>query len=52
MCGIMVEYVQKDDVKIMSLVIGGVWTTSKYVWMQKGMELPYITIYYKVSGNA
>ena len=29
----MVEYVQKDDVKIMSLVIGGVWTTSKYVWM-------------------
>ena len=52
MCRIMVEYVQKDDVKIMSLVIGGVWTTSKYVWMRKGMELPYITIYYKVSGNA
>ena len=24
--------------------------TSKYVWMQKGMELPYITIYYKVIG--
>ena len=46
MCGIMVEYVQKDDVKIMSKVIGGVWTLSKYVWMQKGMEhhiLPYIT---------
>ena len=43
MCGIMVEYIQKDDVKIMSLVIGGVWTTSKYVWMRKGMELPYIT---------
>ena len=52
MCGIMVEYVQKDDVKTMSLVIGGVWTTSEYVWMRKGMELPYITIYYKVSGNA
>ena len=38
MCGIMVEYVQKDDVKIMSKVIGGVWTLSKYVWRWKGMQ--------------
>ena len=41
MCGIMEEYVQKDDVKIMSLAIGGVWTLSKYVWRWKGMQLPY-----------
>ena len=41
MCGIMVEYIQKDDVKIMSKVKGGVWTLSKYVWRQKGMQLPY-----------
>ena len=26
----MVEYVQKDDVKLMSKVIGGVWTTMTY----------------------
>ena len=41
MCGIMVEYIQKDDVKIMSKVIGGVRTLSKYVWRWKGMQLPY-----------
>ena len=44
----IVEYVwnnggirSKDDVKIMSKVIGGVWTLSKYVWRWKGMQLPY-----------
>ena len=38
---VWVEYVQKDDVKIMSKVIGDVWTLSKYVWRWKGMQLPY-----------
>ena len=41
MCGIMVEYVQKGHVKVMSKVKGGVWTLSKYVWRWKGMQLPY-----------
>ena len=41
MCGIMVEYVQKDHVKVMSKVKGGVCTLSKYVWRWVGIQLPY-----------
>ena len=52
-CGICAEYGGiHSKGSSQNNVIGhrGVWTTSKYVWMRKGMELPYITYITRLVG--